>query len=306
MGRIRTIKPEFPQSESVGKLSRDARLLFIQLWTLVDDAGRCRAAPRMLAGQLYPYDDDAAGLIETWLGELEAGDHVRRYTANGSTYLEVVKWQEHQKIDRPSKSRLPNPPEVSTSPREPSWNTRRSLEEPSTTDLGPGTKDQGPRTEDHGPTTGDQAGGVLEPAKPKSLISEAAHSLARDVSAAMGLEPHDPRVVGAPFQMQSWLNAGWNAEVILEGVKRGMHSRKGDPPSTLRYFERAIARAHAEFTAGVPTVVLKSQEITHVVQANQLAKPESLGAVANRLADAGISFGPRPTGIPNPKGRPAA
>ena len=108
MGRIRTIKPEFPQSESIGKLSRDARLLFIQIWTIVDDAGRARAAPRMLASLLYPYDNDAASLIEGWLQELEDGDLIRRYEFNESQYLEVIKWLKHQKINRPSESRLPS------------------------------------------------------------------------------------------------------------------------------------------------------------------------------------------------------
>lgn len=36
MARIRTIKPEFPQSETMGRVSRDARLLFIQLWTVAE------------------------------------------------------------------------------------------------------------------------------------------------------------------------------------------------------------------------------------------------------------------------------
>ncbi|WP_050996281.1 MULTISPECIES: hypothetical protein [Bradyrhizobium] len=71
MARIRTIKPEFPQSETIGKLSREARLLFIQLWTLADDEGRARAASRMLASLLYPYDDDAPGLMDDWLAQLE-------------------------------------------------------------------------------------------------------------------------------------------------------------------------------------------------------------------------------------------
>jgi hypothetical protein len=60
MARIRTIKPEFPQSESMGRISRDARLLFVQLWCICDDHGRTRAASRMLASLLFPYDDDAA------------------------------------------------------------------------------------------------------------------------------------------------------------------------------------------------------------------------------------------------------
>jgi hypothetical protein len=109
MPRIRTIKPEFPQSETIGKLSREARLLFVQLFTIVDDAGRSRAAPRMLASLLYPYDDDAHGLIDQWLDELVRHGAVRRYEIRGAHYLEIAKWLEHQKIDRPSPSRIPAP-----------------------------------------------------------------------------------------------------------------------------------------------------------------------------------------------------
>src|SRR6202035_678860 len=107
MSRIRTIKPEFPQSETIGRLSRDARLLFVLLWTIADDAGRARAASRMLASLLYPYDDDAPSLIDGWLDDLEHHDCVRRYEVDGSRYLEIVNWLKHQKIDHPSASRLP-------------------------------------------------------------------------------------------------------------------------------------------------------------------------------------------------------
>src|ERR1700733_14301805 len=108
MARIRTIKPEFPQSETIGKLSRDARLLFIQLWTLADDAGRARAASRMLASLLYPYDDDAPSLIDGWLNELEKKNCIRRYEIGGSLYLEIVNWLKHQKIERASASKIPS------------------------------------------------------------------------------------------------------------------------------------------------------------------------------------------------------
>ena len=111
MARIRTIKPEFPQSETVGKLSRDARLLYILLWTIVDDSGSARAASRMLASLLYPFDDDAKDLIDGWLDELEGNDCIRRYQVDGSTYLEVTKWLSHQKIDKPTPSRLPPNPD---------------------------------------------------------------------------------------------------------------------------------------------------------------------------------------------------
>jgi len=123
MPRIRTIKPEFPQSESMGRVSREARLLFILLWTLVDDAGRTRAASRMLASLLYPYDDDAPKKIDGWLSELESVECVVRYQADGASYLQVCKWLTHQKIDKPSQSKIPPFDESSrilANPREPS------------------------------------------------------------------------------------------------------------------------------------------------------------------------------------------
>lgn len=118
MARIRTIKPELPQSQSIGRLSREARLLFIQLFTVADDAGRARAASRLLASLLYPYDDDAPVLIGGWLEELEREKQIRRYEVDGSEYLEIVKWLEHQKIDRPSQSRLPGYREESSTTRD--------------------------------------------------------------------------------------------------------------------------------------------------------------------------------------------
>lgn len=121
MGRIRSIKPEFPQSESMGKVSREARLCFILLWTICDDSGRARGASRMLASLLYPYDEDAPSLIDGWLGDLESQGCIRRYEVDGSRYIQICKWQSHQKIDKPSKSKLPpfeNPRDGSGSPRE--------------------------------------------------------------------------------------------------------------------------------------------------------------------------------------------
>jgi hypothetical protein len=143
MARIRTIKPEFPQSESMGRVSREARLLFIMLWTIVDDAGRTRAASRMLASVLYPYDDDAKKHIGAWLGELEREGCIRLYEVEGASYLQIENWLDHQKIDKPSKSRLPEPSSRNLDNiREDSPTSR----EPSTTDLVPST---GPSTKDH-------------------------------------------------------------------------------------------------------------------------------------------------------------
>ena len=107
MARIRTIKPEFPQSESMGRVSRESRLCFVLLWTIADDSGRLRGNSRMLASLLYPYDDDAKKHIEGWLSELVNENCIVRYEVDGTSYIQVCNWASHQKIDRPSASKIP-------------------------------------------------------------------------------------------------------------------------------------------------------------------------------------------------------
>lgn len=123
MARIRTIKPEFPHSESMGRVSRESRLCFILLWTIADDAGRLRGNSRMLASLLYPYDDDAKKHIDGWLDQLSSEGCIARYEVDGTSYVQVLKWSEHQKIDKPSASKLPSFDESSrilANPRGPS------------------------------------------------------------------------------------------------------------------------------------------------------------------------------------------
>lgn len=110
MARIRTIKPEFPQSESMGRVSREARLLFVMLWTICDDEGRGRGSSRMLASLLFPYDEDAPELIDGWMGELEKESCVVRYQGpDGAYYFASINWAKHQRIDKPGKSKCPAP-----------------------------------------------------------------------------------------------------------------------------------------------------------------------------------------------------
>ncbi len=128
MQRIRTIKPDFWESENLSRVSRDARLLFIGLFNCCDDSGRTRAASRILASRIFPYDDDAKDKIKVWLAELERVKCIRLYVVDGETYLDIPKWLAHQKIDRPSQSKLPSFDEASTHPREDSRNVALEVE----------------------------------------------------------------------------------------------------------------------------------------------------------------------------------
>lgn len=123
MARIRTIKPEFPHSESIGNVSRDARLAFILMWTIADDSGRLRGNSRMLASLLFPYDDDAPKKIDGWIDELQTQGCVVRYKAETSEYIQIENWLKHQRIDKPTPSKIPEFQEDSKIIREDSKNT---------------------------------------------------------------------------------------------------------------------------------------------------------------------------------------
>lgn len=140
MARIRTIKPEFPQSESMGRISRDARLLFIMLWTICDDYGKARGNSRALASLLFPYDVDAGERIDTWLGELEREGCILRYETDGNTYVMVRKWKDHQRVDKPTPSRIPDPRDDVGNPRE---NSRAFANPPVGTKEGKGKEGKG-------------------------------------------------------------------------------------------------------------------------------------------------------------------
>jgi hypothetical protein len=110
MARIRTIQPDFSRSPSMGRVSRDARLLFVLLWTVVDDEGRCHAEPENLASVLYPADFDAPRYLRPWLDELEHEGCIERYAVDDVDYLRIVHWRKHQWIGHPTQSFLPPSP----------------------------------------------------------------------------------------------------------------------------------------------------------------------------------------------------
>jgi hypothetical protein len=133
MARIRTIKPEFFTSLSIADLTPEQRLTFIGLWTHVDDEGRCVDDPRLIKAALWPLDDRTATDVERDLGVLSEASLILRYTLNRKRYLAVTNWHEHQRISRPSQSKLPSPEEGDPTPptcaNEPSLNPHGGLSE---------------------------------------------------------------------------------------------------------------------------------------------------------------------------------
>ena len=154
--RIRSIKPEFWSSPDIAALSDSDRLLFIGLWSFVDDQGRGRDDVALIVAALYPHDMVANPLetvakVRDGLARLHAANLIYRYTVASRTYFLVTGWSKHQKVDKARPSRLPEPTEEEddTFPqndanRETVANVRETVATPPEI-LAPGTGDQGNR-----------------------------------------------------------------------------------------------------------------------------------------------------------------
>ncbi|MCX4676196.1 hypothetical protein OG413_12925 [Streptomyces sp. NBC_01433] len=113
MARIRTIKPEAFVSESLAEVSVEAERTFFGLLTQADDHGRHRDNAAIIAGLLWPLRAEHTSVhVEDDLHQLATAGLICRYTGcDGRRYLHIVTWSAHQKIDKPSQSRLPTCPQ---------------------------------------------------------------------------------------------------------------------------------------------------------------------------------------------------
>jgi hypothetical protein len=112
--RIRSIKPEMWHDEAFGGLTPNARLLFVGLITMADDEGRLRDLPAAIIGHVFPYDAVPVAKVDRWLEELSHAALIERYDVGAYSYVALRSWSKHQKVNRPTPSRLPTPPSVTT------------------------------------------------------------------------------------------------------------------------------------------------------------------------------------------------
>lgn len=112
MARIRTVKPEFWTDEKVVECSIPARLLFIGLFNFANDMGCLERSPKRLKMQIFPADMIDC---EPLLIELITNGLLSEYSVNGVNYLQIKGFLKHQKINRPSATKIPIPPEFTES-----------------------------------------------------------------------------------------------------------------------------------------------------------------------------------------------
>lgn len=110
--RIRSIKPEFWRSEDITQLAFPDRLLFVGLWSYVDDNGVGIDDFRAIAADLFALEDDqneVRTFIREGLATLSRVLLVARYEVESRRFIYITSWDRHQRVDRPNKARYPRP-----------------------------------------------------------------------------------------------------------------------------------------------------------------------------------------------------
>ena len=106
MARIRTIKPEFWAHEELSSLPESVHILAAALLNYADDDGYFNANHQLVKAVCFPIREPSV-TIHVGLRELSRIGYI--YTgigSDGKNYGRIVKFKEHQVINKPTKSKI--------------------------------------------------------------------------------------------------------------------------------------------------------------------------------------------------------
>lgn len=107
--RQRLLRPGFFKNDVLAGLAPITRLLFAGLWCLADREGRLEDRPMRIKGELFPYENFD---VEDAIDSLESAGFIQRYSADGESFIQVLKFSKHQfPHPKEAKSVIPKPPE---------------------------------------------------------------------------------------------------------------------------------------------------------------------------------------------------
>ena len=244
--RIRSIKPEFWRSEDISSLDIPDRLLFIGLWSYVDDNGVGQDRESLVAADLFADDlsrdpRETLARVSGGLERLSEAGRIVRYTVDGRAYLAVTNWERHQRIDKPNKPRYPLPTSenavLTDTLATPSRDTRDTLATPSRLEQGNrGTGEQGSNTLGH--PAGDR----------ERIDPSGAHDERDDEHDASGTQSEDapPQAASAyPPVFEQW----WGEYPKKVGKRRALkdwkQAVKREPAGEIIAATRRFAEYHA-------------------------------------------------------------
>jgi len=113
MARKRMLGPEVWDNPIVGQLSYRQRLLYIGLKSYSDDEGRFRAHPALIKSFVFPFDHNLSlEEVAEDLRLLSENHLIQVWTIEGQDYGRLPDWHVEQKVQYPTASRIPLPPQL--------------------------------------------------------------------------------------------------------------------------------------------------------------------------------------------------
>lgn len=106
MARIRTIKPDFWKDEDLSELPEITHLFAAALLNYADDEGYFNANPKLIKAELFPLREPSLS-IHGMLNELSNMGYLTLFSdGSGKFYGLINNFTKHQKINRPTVSKL--------------------------------------------------------------------------------------------------------------------------------------------------------------------------------------------------------
>lgn len=106
MARIRTIKPSFWKHEELSSLPPETHMLAAALLNYADDDGYFNANPTLVKAECFPLRNLSVS-VHTSLSELSNVGFIRvGHTEGGRCYGQIIKFRDHQNINRPYPSKI--------------------------------------------------------------------------------------------------------------------------------------------------------------------------------------------------------
>lgn len=131
-----TVKPEFWPHPVMARQNDDVRLAAFALLNIADDKGYFIAEPAIIRSAIWPFDEDSTRARRVLATLSDVGwIELRNHPQHGQIGC-VVNFTKHQRIDRPSTSKI-----ATYFLDEHSTNTRRSIEDRRS--AGTGNREQG-------------------------------------------------------------------------------------------------------------------------------------------------------------------
>lgn len=106
------IKPKFWDDAKIGRISRDARLLYIGMWNFSDDLGVIRANSVWMKSKIFPFDQMQIQQFDKICQEILRNGFISLFSYKGEEFYYLPKFSLHQTINKPNYEEVNVPKEL--------------------------------------------------------------------------------------------------------------------------------------------------------------------------------------------------